>query len=295
VVYAVLDVASLLGGHSGMDIDKAGRTNAIALAARILYHISTKIPDMWLVSLEGGVTRNAIARDCRAALLLPASAADEARAVFDKLKSCIVNEYTAETQMKLTMEFSAAAPDVEAIGKSDTRRILSLLRAAPYGVYNYSKELDIVETSNNIGCVSLTPSGSVFTFCSLQRSIRPEKLDDIGDKITAIGELAAGSIEHSGRYASWTPAAESPLLSRCKTVYTEFAGTEPQVKVIHAGLECGVIGSRVPSLDMIAFGPNIRNPHSPDECVSISSVVRVKEFLYVLLESFASNRYDIHG
>jgi dipeptidase D len=303
LVHGRLSVTSLLGGHSGIDINKKGRANAIALAGRLLYSIWLRVPGMWLISVNGGVSRNAIARDCVCEFLVPAeplkphnsddltfspdySASGTLKPLFDELKQQIEREYPSENLDGLKLELCDAPDNAAALSEADTRRIVSLLRAMPNGVYSYSPKLGTVETSNNLGTVSLSRSDSVFTLGSLQRSSDPKRLDDIRDKIFAIGELCGGSIKCSGRYASWTPAKESALLTRCIEVYKKHTGNEPRVKVIHAGLECGVIGSRMGGLDMISFGPNISSPHSPDENVSISSVKRIREFLFVLLESF---------
>ncbi|AQQ72194.1 Cytosol non-specific dipeptidase [Limihaloglobus sulfuriphilus] len=298
-------VTSLLGGHSGIDINKKGRANANTLAGRLLYSIWLKVPGMWLISVNGGASRNAIARDCVCEFLVPAkpkplkpqtsgdltfspdySARGTLEPLFAELKHQIEREYPSENLTGLKLELCDAPDDTAALSEADTRRIVGLLRAMPNGVYSYSPELGTVETSNNLGTVSLSRSDSVFTLGSLQRSSDPKRLDDIRDKILAIGELCGGSIKCSGRYASWTPAKESALLTRCIEVYKKHTGNEPRVKVIHAGLECGAIGSRMGGLDMISFGPDISSPHSPDENVSISSVKRIREFLFVLLESF---------
>jgi dipeptidase D len=144
----------------------------------------------------------------------------------------------------------------------------------------------LVETSNNLATVVL--SGTSCEILSSQRSAVMTRLAEITARIHAVAELAGASATDENSYPAWEPSLDSALLQRCKAVYRDRFGRDPLVQTIHAGLECGLIGTRKPGMDMISFGPTIENPHSPDEKLFVPSVARVWDFIVHLLASFTA-------
>jgi len=142
-----------------------------------------------------------------------------------------------------------------------------------------------VETSSNLASIETSRDENALLVTTSQRSFETSAMDEITGKITAIAQQADAKVKTSGRYPAWRPDVDSSLLKRAKEVYKQLRGKEPDVKVIHAGLECGVIGEKFPGIEMIAVGPTIENPHSPRERVEIASVDNAWRFLLELLSS----------
>ena len=165
---------------------------------------------------------------------------------------------------------------------AEQRVWLRSLHAAPHGVRRMSRQVPgVVETSNNLGMVDLRPAGGSCNF--MVRSLRDSGSDALADEIGALFSLSGTRAEFSGRYPGWAPDAASPLLARCQAVYRREFGEESRVQVIHAGLECGLIGAKYPGLDIVSFGPTIRGAHAPGEAVDIASVGRCWRLLTAIL------------
>ena len=164
------------------------------------------------------------------------------------------------------------------------KNLLNAIYAAPCGVRRMSNEMpDLVETSTSLARVQVESGTAVVQF--LTRSSVETAKYDLANTIEATFRLAGASVEHSGAYPGWKPNADSKILSEMKQIYQDLFGVEPKVNAVHAGLECGIIGSVYPGLDMISFGPTIKNPHSPDEKCEIASVEKYWRFLLATLKS----------
>ncbi|MCP4026657.1 MAG: aminoacyl-histidine dipeptidase, partial [Sphingomonas sp.] len=187
----------------------------------------------------------------------------------------------------LTLSFEAMEPvSGEALTSTASHMLIAALHVAPCGVERMSVEVPgVVETSNNLGVVTLEEGR--FHLCALVRSLRDSATRDIADRFRALFSLigAQTRIEHG--YPGWTPDPESPLLARFRQLHQQRLGHDPEVKVIHAGLECGILGGKYPELAMISFGPQIRGAHSPDERVEIDSVDEFWQLLRALIEELA--------
>ena len=283
VAYRV-DVKGLRGGHSGLDI-VLNRGNAIRLAARALSKAAGEAK-VRLAAIEGGDKHNAIPREAWAIAVIPAAAAAGfERICAERLAGFRTEFAAAEPELDLTVSREAKAP-VDAMDEASTRTALGLLLALPHGVLAMSRDLPgLVETSSNVARVR-TEADSLAILAS-SRSSNASALDGVVGQIVSICGLAGAKAEPSKGYPGWQPNMESRLLAVAQDVWKKEHGEAAKFTAIHAGLECGIIGEKFPGMDMISFGPTIKWPHSPAECVSIESVGRVHKFARALLQALA--------
>ena len=174
------------------------------------------------------------------------------------------------------------------LSAADTLQIVQLLQALPDGVqkmWQLPPAPDVVETSCNVARVEL--DDGLFSLLVSMRSLRASRLDLLSAQIASVTALAGADIALGGDYPPWLPDADSDLLSRCQTIYEDLFGKAPEISIIHAGIECAVIGDQYADMEMISFGPDIRNPHSPSEKMRVSSVSRIWGFLKALVASYA--------
>ena len=275
---ARVTIGGLKGGHSGMEIDR-GRACGVKLAARAL----TALADLGasVSRLDAGTKRNAIARGARMELWVPEAKMDDAMEVVAGLEEQVRDEYRG-IEEAVEMDMEPVEWDSPPVPFGHTRRLADLLLAMPHGVVKMSGVVEgLVETSVNLATASLA-EGSLRITLSSRSSIDDAK-DWVVRRIRALGRMAGATVEESGAYPGWRPRADSPLLDRARSVYLETTGRDPVVETIHAGLECGILGSRYPGLDMISMGPTIRDVHIPGERVSIPSLERFWAFLTALL------------
>ncbi|MGA9574798.1 MAG: aminoacyl-histidine dipeptidase [Lysobacterales bacterium] len=277
-----LEASGMSGGHSGIDII-LGRANAIKLTFRAINLLSQQT-DVRIASVSGGTTRNAIPRDCETILLIAEQDTAKAQTRIGQLEQKLQSEYR-KTDPNLTLELTPAHGDFKAASAGTTRRAIDLMLAYPDGVTAMSKDIDgLVETSNNLAKVN-TENGKL-VILSNQRSSNMDSLALIGERILSVARLAGAEGKTSGAYPSWQPNMESKLLARCIEVYEKRFAKAPVVEAIHAGLECGIIGSKYAGMDMISFGPTIKYPHSPDEKIEIASIGKTWDFMTALFESY---------
>jgi dipeptidase D len=272
----------LHGGHSGIDIHLQ-RGNAVKLLARALHAAYVQQP-FRLVEIAGGNKHNAIPREATATLVVTGDA-EKTRAAIDAEFRGIYGEYaSADGNMQLEVT-SPAAPD-RAWSTQDTATVLRLVEALPHGVLAMSADIaGLVETSTNVATVALEDDTLVIGTST--RSSVASALAAVRRRIRAIAELAGAQVEEGHGYPGWKPNLQSPLLGLLRSTHTETLGREPEIKAVHAGLECGIIGEKVPGMDMISFGPQIEFPHSPQERVHVPSVARFYQLLTNTLERMA--------
>lgn len=273
-------IKGLLGGHSGIDINK-GRANANKLMNRLLYNVRQSI-DLQLASLDGGSLRNAIPRESRATVVVPG--ADKARfeAAVQAFAAILKDEYkTVETG--LTVAVTPAATPVSVMAPAYFDQLLRAIYAAPNGVFRMSPDIPgLVEASNNIAKV--TVKDGQFITQSLQRSNVDSTKEDVALAVRSAFENMGCEVIQAGGYPGWKPNPDSPILKLMLSLYGDHFKHTPKVGAIHAGLECGILGSLLKGPDMISFGPTIRGAHSPNECAQISSVERFYKFLLHILK-----------
>ena len=270
------------GGHSGVDIHKH-RANAIKLLARALYkaHQATGIG---LVSIQGGTAHNAIPREAQAVVVCAPEQLPALQKAVAEMDHKVRGEF-ALTDGGVCIKLSPM-PEVQAPPKaiSGTDKALALLMVLPHGVAAMSSGVEgFVETSNNLAVVA---TGSQELTISLsQRSTVMSRLEELTSRIEAVAYLAGAQVTTSKAHPAWQPDMDSPLLKRCQAAYRQAFGKEAAVKMIHAGLECGIIGAKYEGMHMISLGPTIKDPHSPQERLHLPSVERVWLLLVEILRS----------
>jgi dipeptidase D len=279
-----LRLAGLLGGHSGIEIHLQ-RGNAIKLLARAL-GAAARVEPFALASFTGGNKRNAIPREAVAQVVIAPERREALLRAIEREIAAIQAEYRpAEPAMR----FDAVSADLpERVWTAATARTaLALLNALPHGVLAMSYDIPgLVETSTNVAVVSL--GNGTLEIQNSSRSSVASALSAARLRLHAIGELAGASATSSDGYPGWKPDLTSSLLKTVQAVHQRALGKAPTIQAIHAGLECGLIGEKVPGMEMISIGPQIESPHSPDERVKIASVGEFWRFLTALLDELSA-------
>lgn len=276
-----ISITGLKGGHSGLDIH-LGRGNANKIMNSLLMQATDRF-DMRLASIDGGSLRNAIPRESFAVVVVPDANKENFK------------EFVANYEKEMQQAFREADPGVlikvdrtsmpaNLIDAKTTKGLFQAVDKCPNGVIAMDKNMpDVVETSTNLAVVK-SKNGKI-ELSSLQRSAVDDDKAKIAKEIYDVFAEAGATAENSGDYPGWKPNVDSPILQTMKEVYNKNWGKVPAVKVIHAGLECGILGAAYPDWDMISFGPTIRNPHSPDEMVNISTVEMFWNYLAETLKN----------
>lgn len=269
VLHVQLTIKGGSGGHSGMDITK-GIANVNKVMNRILL-VAIESVDFRIASIHGGGLRNAIPRESTCRFVIdPSDLEGFNEAVGNEMLRVQAEHRT--TDPDLNWELTQGADPIEKVISEEEQELLLLaIQACPVGIHRMSPEIEgLVQTSNNLAQVSVT-NGLVSLRCLCRSSVDSEK-DDHARSIAAAFALAGLETAYDGSYPGWTPNPGSEVVSLFKGLYEEQFGESPRVLACHAGLECGILGTNYPDMDMVSFGPNIRGAHSPDECVQISSV-----------------------
>jgi dipeptidase D len=282
-----LAVRGLSGGHSGMDIIE-NRGNAIKLASRTLLAALDTGVEVDVVSFDGGSMHNAIPREAFVQCRLHREDVDR------------LTEIATDCSRDFREEFEATDPDltvsVEALDDSDDLqmalnvhardRLLQLIDGLPHGVLSMSRDVPgLVETSNNLAVITTEDDHATIN-TSFRSSVMPA-LRAVGRQITSISRQSGATVAVEDPYPGWKPNPESPIVKKTAEVYARVFGSEPHLKAIHAGLECGLLIDQIPDMDVVSIGPEIRGAHSPDERVKISSVARFYGALKELLKDLA--------
>lgn len=284
-VPCTIKVSGLLGGHSGAEIHK-GRGNAVFLLGRVLSELKADI-SFAVESLEGGLADNAIPREATARIVITGENLDESRKAAE--------EITARIEKELRTEFAEKDPDVNVeisfgaiteracMGEKESLRTIAFLNVIPYGVQAMSGSMEgLVETSLNPGILEWKEE-HFHVGISVRSSVESAKYALIG-KLKNIAELAGVKTEVTGDYPGWAYRKDSPLRDKMTEVYEEMFHKKPEIQAIHAGLECGLFAGKIENLDCVSIGPDMKNIHTTEEELSISSTERVWKFLIRLLE-----------
>jgi len=276
-------LTGLKGGHSGCDIHLQ-RGNAVKLLGRALWvaHLDSGCR---LARFDGGSAHNAIPREAFAIAVVAREGRNALMSAIEREVATIRAEYEpADPGLQLAVDDVSAPKTVW--DQATTDRVLRLLNALPHGVEAMSYDIpDLVETSVNLATVK-EADGTLRVGLSSRSSI-DSALEALRRHVRAVGLLAGAGVEEDAAYPGWKPDLESRLLEVVKTVHRRELGKEPEVKAIHAGLECGILGKKIPGIDMISFGPQIEFPHSPDERVHIASVGRFYQLVAATLGELA--------
>ncbi len=276
-----IKVTGLKGGHSGVDIH-LGRGNANKIMNRILYHSHLK-HGLEVATIDGGSLRNAIPRESFAHVAIPAAKVEGFKGCLTKMSVDIKKELSA-VEPTLNIEITAAELPKSLIADAILIKFMNAVYACPTGVIRMSNEMiGLVETSNNLAIVK-AENGEIKLMNLLRSSVDSAK-DDLQQQIQSVFDLAGATSVFDGAYPGWKPNPNSPILKTMQEIYNNKFGNIPEIRAIHAGLECGILGGAYPNWDMISFGPTIRFPHSPDEKVNIATVQKFWDFLVETLKN----------
>jgi dipeptidase D len=279
VAYKIL-AKGLKGGHSGVDI-ALGRANSNKLMFRFLMQAEADF-GIRLSEASGGDLRNAIPRESYSVILVPEIKAEEFEAFVKGYEKMYKAEF-AETEPGLLFTSEKVAIPDKVMNQGDQYRIIRAVFICPNGVVRMSQAMkELVETSNNLAIVRC--KNGKFEAHNLTRSSVDSAKEATAWRIAAVFQLINAEVNVSGGYPGWKPDMQSPILKTMSNVYKDIYGTFPEIKAIHAGLECAILGGVYPNLDMISFGPTIKFPHSPDEKVNIPSVGKFWDFLVETLK-----------
>ncbi len=275
-----IGIHNLLGGHSGLEINE-GRGNANKMMARLVQDAIANF-EARLASWQGGNMRNAIPRDCDVVLTIPAENVDALKEVVDEWRETFKGEY-GFVEKALTLDIEDTDLPSALVPEEIQDNLVNALCACHNGVMRFIPEVpSIVETSSNLAIVEI--GGGKVMFKVLVRSSRDSMRDCCSETLESVFSMAGMKIELDGAYPAWQPNPESEIVALMKDVYKELFGAESKVQVIHAGLECGVIGAKYPKMDMVSFGPTMRSPHTPNERCYIPSVEKYWQFVLTTLE-----------
>ena len=274
-----------LGGHSGAEIH-LGRANAIKVLGRVLREAHGAAP-FRLVSLSGGKSRNAIPRDATAVCSVPPDQESAFRSAVDSATSTVQDAF-AKTDPGATVTVESADAAADAWTEEATAQLLDVVALVPTGPLAMSPDFDgLVETSTSLG--EATTEGGRLTLHSLSRSSNDAALPEVVATLDAAARLSGGTLEVKHNYNGWRPDLDSQVLAVARSAYERLFGEPPVVTAVHAGLETAVIGTKVSfPLDMLAIGPQIDAPHSPDERVSIPTVERFWKLLVGIVDDLSA-------
>jgi len=283
VVALKLDITGMKGGHSGIDIPLQ-RGNAIKVFFRIL-NAAYEEHGVRLARIDGGSLRNAIPREAFGVVVVDeAKTADFVAQAYEIAQN--VKTELAETEPDLKVLVEETELPFSLIDEETQRKMTQAVIACPNGVIRMSDNMPgLVETSTNLAVLKSNPDNKEIVAACLMRSSVDSAKEDLGARLKAVFELAGAEVQFTGDYPGWKPNMDSPILKTMQDVYNRTFGRIPEIKAIHAGLECGILGGKYPHWDMISFGPTIRFPHSPDEKVNVETVKKFWEFLVATLEN----------
>lgn len=263
-----LKVAGLKGGHSGLEIH-VGRGNAVKILNRAIWSYSQE-NNIRLAEINGGNKHNAIPREAFAVVLVPKNDEKKFKKFVAKYDETVKAEYVSvEPDLVVSMEKHSAPEKV--VDEKTQKHLLNALYAIPHGVIKMSNDIPgLVETSTNLAVVET--KGKNVNIVTSQRSPVYSENVDITNMVSSVLKLAGAEISYGDGYPGWAPDIHSDILKVFKSTFTKMYGKEPEVTAIHAGLECGIIKEKYPDMDMISFGPTMRDVHSPAEKLQISTV-----------------------
>jgi len=275
-----LSISGLKGGHSGDDINKH-RANANKILTRILWNCERKF-DLRIGMIDGGNLRNAIAREAFAVITVPRKFQQDFEVrIGTYITEIGVEQKSNEPDLTITCH-ETAMPDF-LIDYFTQNRLLNALYACPHGVIGMSPDISgLVETSTNLASVKMTSTDIVVS--TSQRSASKTLKKDVRDMVGSLFQLAGAKVKHGEGYPGWTPDLNSDILRVARNIYHKLFGTQPKVIAIHAGLECGIIGEKYPGMDMISYGPAIKDAHSPNERLLIPTVDKFWKFTLEILK-----------
>ncbi len=276
----LITVKGLKGGHSGLEIH-TGRGNALKIITRVLLGLAAI--GARVARIDGGNKRNAIPREAEAVVSLPKAKAAQAGEFVEQMNQAIKAELaTVEPNVAIACQAQKGVRKI--LKKALQKRVLLTLAGLPHGVLKMSADIPgLVETSTNLAIIQT--GKKAISIQTSQRSSVASEIDEAAQAVRAVFELGGATVTGSDGYPGWKPNLESPILERAQSTYKSLYGKDPAVKAVHAGLECGIIGEKYPGMDMVSFGPTMREVHSPNEHLYIDTVEKFYTFLLAILKS----------
>ena len=276
-----IDIKGLKGGHSGDEIDK-GHGNSNKILNRILYHSSNNF-GLRLNVFDGGNLRNAIPREAFAEFVIPSKYVSDFKKYFNQISEEIKAEFSVKEE-NLEIVLNETETINQVIDLDTQKRLFQALYACPHGVISMSPSMeDMVSTSTNLASVKF--KNEIIEVTTSQRSDTESLKTDIANMVKSVFDLAGAKATQGDGYPGWSPNPNSEILKVAEQSYEKLFGNKPVVRSIHAGLECGLFLEKYPNLDMVSFGPTLRDVHSPDERVLIPTVEKFRKHLVDVLEN----------
>jgi len=276
-----VSLTGLKGGHSGVDINLQ-RGNANKLMFRFLKDAVADY-EARLASIDGGSLRNAIPREAFAVITVPEDDVEDIVDFVKEYEDLFIEEFKG-VEEKISFTVEQVGLPTGLIPEEVQDDLINGVTACPNGVLRFIPELpEVVETSNNLAIIK--SDGNSVILRTLIRSSVESRKEELASMVESVFLLAGAKVELVGGYPGWKPNLDSPILKQMTKVYEDKYGKTPKVMIIHAGLECGILGTHYPKMDMISFGPTIKFPHSPDEKVNIATVAKFWDYLLATLEN----------
>lgn len=285
-IFFEVSIAGLKGGHSGMEIN-LGRANANQQLARFLWEADSRTP-LELSYFAGGGLANAIPRDAKAVVCLSREDAESFAAYASEFSEKLHAEYDAVENKDFSFEVKECKSQKEIIESQQAHNIIAALFACPNGVQSMSAAIPgLVETSDNLASVEMLNDGQMKITVHMRSSVDSRR-DEIGDRISALFEMIGAEVKFDDAYVGWEPNPNSNVLKVAEQSFKDLFGKAPKVEALHAGLECGLFLEKMPDLDMVSFGPTLKDIHSPGEKANIKSVEEFYRLLGEILKRLAS-------
>lgn len=287
LVYFEIKLTGMNGGHSGTDINTE-RACATRLLARLLWDLRSAV-DYEVAHLDAGNLRNAIARDAETVIGVKEFDKEKLSVAFNTFVATVKEEFK-NSEPNLTGLIASVDAPAKVIAREDAERIVNTIYAAPHGVLSVSLELEgLTETSTNLSSVKMKEEGVIEVVTSQRSAVESRKLDAC-HRVETVFKLGGGKVRHSDGYQGWAPNKNSKILKTAIKVWDGLYGVEPKVEAIHAGLECGLFLKVLPHLDMISYGPTLKNVHSPSECCHIPAVQKSWDFTLGIIDAVAKEK-----
>lgn len=280
-------IERLNGGHSGMEIG-LGRANANQQLARFLWESAERFDGIDLAEIDGGGLANAIPREANALIGVAARHAEELVNSAAMFNDILHAEYALTESPDFVFSIEKADKPEAVIAAFQANDLFSAIFSTPNGVQNMSAVVPgLIETSCNLASVKMKPEENHINVTVHMRSAVNSRQDEIGDRIKSIYQLIGCDVAFSDSYVGWAPNKDSKVLAVAEQSFRDLFGKEPRVEALHAGLECGLFLEKMPNLDMISFGPTLKDIHSPNEKANIPSVQEFWKFLREILRRLA--------
>ena len=284
-VFYEVSISGLKGGHSGMEIN-LGRANANQQLARFLWEADRRTP-LEMSYFDGGGLANAIPRDAKAVVCVARDDAEAFAAYAAEFSQVLHAEFDAVENKDFRFEVKECKPQKEIIESLQAHNIIAAIFACPNGVQNMSAAIPgLVETSDNLASVKILENGNMVITVH-QRSSVDSRRDEIADRVSALFGMIGADVAFDDAYVGWEPNPNSLVLKVAEESYKKLFGKEPKIEALHAGLECGLFLEKMPDLDMVSFGPTLKDIHSPGEKANIKSVQEFYELFSEILKNLA--------